>query len=228
MWKLRKIAKRVGKRYSRLLRLPFGPMPGDAVGPLLAQNPPWPKPTPSLPAVVVCLSTHLLLVSLALFWQLLEECSVNWTLRQIKTRIFGFSLLPFALTACYAITWPPWQLETQEAAGSHKITIQQRANDAKQSHGHGQEPLSQKGLGQQQHVPCIKIVQAMLKTFIPFSPKFGSGGVLPAPAEQWRRNTEKNKYKTLFLLDRKGKLNYKIKVSYCRIFVVSKELAYKV
>nr|DAA02547.1 TPA_inf: HDC06741 [Drosophila melanogaster] len=121
------------------------------------------------------------------------------------------NLLPFALTACYAITWPPWQLETQEAAGSHKITIQQRANDAKQSHGHGQEPLSQKGLGQQQHVPCIKIVQAMLKTFIPFSPKFGSGGVLPAPAEQWRRNTEKNKYKSLFLLDRKGKLNYKIK-----------------
>ncbi|XP_039228947.1 uncharacterized protein LOC120321180 isoform X2 [Drosophila yakuba] len=91
------------------------------------------------------------------------------------------------------------QLETQEAAGSHKITIQQRANDAKQSHGHGQEPLSQKGLGQQQHVPCIKIVQAMLKTFIPFSPKFGSVGVLPAPSEQWRRNTVENQLKSIFL-----------------------------
>jgi len=48
--------------------------------------------------------------------------------------------------------------------------------------------------GQQQHVPCIKIVQAMLKTFIPFSPKFGSGGLLPTPSEQWLRSTERNSY----------------------------------
>jgi len=55
---LRKIAKRVGKRYSRL-RLPFGPMPGDAVGPLLPLLGPNPHPHPQ--------PLHSLIVSFARF-----------------------------------------------------------------------------------------------------------------------------------------------------------------